>query len=129
LIYGIGVDLVEVARMERALCGRGAQRFISRVFSPEEISACRQTARPAECYAARFAAKEAVAKALGIGFSRGVAPGMILVRRGERTGPRIELVGKALELASSLLLTSIHVSLTHTSTAACAFVVAEREGG
>ncbi len=123
------MDLVETARIERVLRSRGAERFISRVFSPEEISVCRQAARPAECFAARFAAKEAVAKALGTGFSRGISPGGILVRGGERTRPRIELAGKALELAGSLLLTSIHVSLTHTSTAACAFAVAETQGG
>ena len=127
MIYGIGVDLVDIARMERVLRSREVERFITRVFSPEEISTCREAARPAECFAARFAAKEAVAKALGTGFSRGISPGMILVRGGERTRPRIELAGKAMKLADSLLLASIHVSLTHTPTAACAFVVAERE--
>ncbi len=113
------MDLVEIARVERVLRSRAAERFINRVFSPEEISTCRQAARPAECFAARFAAKEAVTKALGTGFSHGISPGMILVRGGERTRPRIELAGNALELSVSLRLTSVHVSLTHTMHGAC----------
>jgi len=122
------VDLVNVVRMERVLTSRSADRFFSRVFSAEEVSSCRQSPRPAECFAARFAAKEAVVKALGTGFSRGISPGMILVRGGERTRPHIQLRGKAREIAASLHLTSIHVSLTHTPTDACAFVVAECDG-
>ena len=119
------MDLVNVLRMERILRSRSADRFISRVFSAEEVSACQHSARPAECFAARFAAKEAVVKALGTGFSRGLSPGMILVRGGERTRPYIELRCSALEVAASLRVTAIHASLTHTLTDACAFVVAE----
>lgn len=125
----MGVDLVDIPRMERTLTGRWSRTFVSRVFSEEEIGACRRSSRPAEAFAARFAAKEALAKALGTGFSRGITPGKILVRGGERSQPSIELTGAALEVATSMNVTSIHVSLTHTGSAACAMVVVEGGGG
>jgi holo-[acyl-carrier protein] synthase len=125
VIIGVGVDLVDVPRMERTLSGRWAKRFISRVFSEEEIGACRRSSRPPQAFAARFAAKEALAKALGTGFSRGIGPGTILVRGGERRQPSIELIGAALAVATSMNVASIHVSLTHTDSGACAVVVVE----
>jgi holo-[acyl-carrier protein] synthase len=127
VILGIGVDLVDVPRMERALTSPWADRFITRVFSPEEIAICEHAPKPAESFAARFAAKEALAKALGTGFSRGVAPVMIVVQGGERTRPSLELRGKALEVARSLRVARIHVSLTHIPRIACAQVVLETE--
>jgi holo-[acyl-carrier protein] synthase len=128
MILGIGVDLVDVPRMERALTSSWAGRFITRVFAPEEIAACERAPRPGESFAARFAAKEALTKALGTGFSRGVAPRMIVVRGGERTRPSIELRCKALELARSMKVTAIHVSLSHIQQIACAYVVVETNG-
>ena len=89
MILGVGVDLVDVRRMERALNCRWGKRFVAKVFSEEEIAACRNAPQPAQGYAARFAAKEALAKALGTGFSRGVSPSRIVVRGGERRQPSI----------------------------------------
>jgi holo-[acyl-carrier protein] synthase len=125
VILGVGVDLVPVARMERILRSRWAHRFISRVFSPEEIKACREAAVPAQSYAARFAAKEALAKALGTGFTRGVSPATVSVRGGERNRPEIVLVKEALKAAENMNISEIHVSLSHTAETACAFVVVE----
>lgn len=125
MILGVGVDLVEVRRMERALNRPWGKRFVSKVFSAEEIAACDSSAQPAQGYAARFAAKEALAKALGTGFSRGVAPGRIVVAGGERRQPSISLLGRAQKLAESMQVTAIHVSLSHTPQTACAFVVVE----
>ena len=85
VILGVGVDLVDVHRMERALNCRWGKRFVAKVFSAEEIAACKDSPQPAQGYAARFAAKEALAKALGTGFSRGVSPSRIVVRRGRKT--------------------------------------------
>jgi holo-[acyl-carrier protein] synthase len=79
-------------------------------------------------YAARFAAKEALAKALGTGFSRGVTPGGIVISGGERERPRITLKDKALDLARSMNASTIHVSLSHTDESACAVVVVELGG-
>lgn len=127
MIVGVGVDLVEVSRLERTLGRRWATTFVSRVFSEEEIAACRKSARPAEAFAARFAAKEALAKALGTGFSKGISPATILVKGTERNRPSLQLVGAALEVARSLNVASIHLSLTHTTQSACAMVVLERD--
>lgn len=127
MILGVGVDLVEVPRMQRILDRPWARRFIERVFRPEEIAVCKGAARPAEAYAARFAAKEAVVKALGTGFSKGITPAAIVVCGGERTRPTIRLQAKALALAESENISDIHVSLTHTGGAACAVVVIEKK--
>lgn len=127
MILGVGVDLVDVGRMEWTLKQRWAKTFVARVFSKEEIAVCRGMARPAQCLAARFAAKEALAKALGTGFSRGMTPGKIRVNGSERTQPSIELVGAAREMAQSLDAGTIHVSLSHTDQTACAFVVVEKK--
>jgi holo-[acyl-carrier protein] synthase len=71
MIIGSGVDVVEIARIERVLGERG-DRFERRVFTPSEIESCRRAGRPASHYAVRFAAKEAVMKAVGTGWARGV---------------------------------------------------------
>lgn len=125
MILGVGVDLVEVPRMQRILDRPWARRFIERVFRPEEITVCEKAARPVEAYAARFAAKEAAVKAFGTGFSRGITPAAIVVGGGERTQPTIHLLAQALVLADSMNVSAIHVSLTHTAGSACAIVVIE----
>ncbi len=94
MILGIGVDLVEIPRMQRILDRPWARRFIERVFRPEEITVCEKAARPVEAYAARFAAKEAAVKAFGTGFSRGITPAAIVVGGGEGTQPTIHLLSK-----------------------------------
>jgi holo-[acyl-carrier protein] synthase len=125
VILGVGVDLVDVERMRRVLTRRWAHRFVRRVFTPEEIHACDNSPQLAQCYSARFAAKEAVAKAFGTGFSAGITPAMISVRGGERTRPEINLTDAALQFAQSRNVSAIHVSLTHVGPTACAFVVVE----
>jgi holo-[acyl-carrier protein] synthase len=112
--------------MERLLSRRSADKFISRVFCAEEIATSQRAPHPAEAYAARFAAKEAVVKAFGTGFSRGISPGQIHMVGGERSKPRIKLVGAAKQKAHALHVVAIHVSVTHTAASACAMVVLER---
>jgi holo-[acyl-carrier protein] synthase len=126
VIIGVGVDLVDVGRMERTLRSRWKNRFLQRVFSKEEIAVCEAKACPAQGYAARFAAKEALAKALGTGFSRGVSPAGVIVEGGERERPAIRLKGRALDVAQAMKLTAIHLSMSHTDGPACAFVVVEK---
>jgi holo-[acyl-carrier protein] synthase len=126
VILGVGVDIVEISRMGRLLQSPWAELFVNRVFSQEEIRACRESAHPAEGFSARFAAKEAVTKALGTGFKKGVSPDQIIVKGGEHSQPSIILEGYALELAESMHVGKIHVSLTHSRNAACAFVVIEK---
>lgn len=85
-LAGIGVDMVEIARMEKVLGRR--PNFAKRVFTDEERAYCDRMARPAKHYAARFAAREAVLKALGTGFSGGIGFSDVSVTRGEGDGPR-----------------------------------------
>lgn len=119
-----GVDLIEIARVERVL-ERHGERFLERVFTPAEISYSRR--RPAEL-AARFAAKEAVSKALGVGM-RMMARDGIRWHEAEIVGdhrgkPLVRLHGRAAERAEELGLSEWSVSLSHTDEHAIAFVVA-----
>ena len=120
-----GVDLIEIERIERALTRHG-DRFLARVFTPLEILYCR--GRVAEL-AARFAAKEAVSKALGVGMRILARDGIhwqdVEVTANERGKPLIRLHGRAAQRAEELGLTEWAISLTHTKEHAMAFVVAQ----
>lgn len=110
-ILGIGVDLVEVERIERAVARHEA--FVPRLFSPREMERCRDCSRPALRYAACFAAKEAAAKALGTGI-RGFSWREVELVAEESGRPRLELSGKAKDLAASLGVSEFLISVSHT---------------
>ena len=120
-----GVDLVEIARVQRAVSSNG-DRFLRRVFTQNEILYCR--GRVSEL-AARFAAKEAVSKALGVGLRALARDGIhwkdVEVTGDSRGKPIVRLSGRAAERAAELGLTEWSVSLTHTREHAMAFVVAQ----
>ncbi len=122
---GLGVDIVEIARM-RAILER-TPSFRMRVFSEDERAYCDKTAQPAIHYATRFAAKEAVLKALGTGFSQGIGVRDIEVRRNAKGKPSVHLSGRAKEIADDLGVREIPVSLsyTHTDAVACAMAITE----
>jgi len=119
-ILGLGVDLCEIARMERALGRHPTMRV--RVFTPEEIAYCDSKARPAESYAGRFAAREAAIKALG-GY-RGKRWQDISVTRAPSGAPAIRLEGNAKARADSLGISRVLITFTHEKTNAVAFAVA-----
>lgn len=119
-ILGLGVDICEIARMERALERHGTMR--ERVFTPEERAYCESKARPAESYAGRFAAREAVIKALG-GY-RGKRWHDISVARSPSGAPSIRLEGNAKLRADALGISSVLITFTHEKTSAVAFAVA-----
>ena len=119
-IVGWGVDICEIARMERALGRHPTMR--PRVFTPEEIAYCDGKARPAESYAGRFAAREAVIKALG-GY-RGKRWQDISVTRHPSGAPIIALTGNAKRRADALGITRVLITFTHEKTSAVAFAVA-----
>jgi holo-[acyl-carrier protein] synthase len=125
MIHSNGVDLVEVARVERALATHG-ERFLARVYTPGERVYCLAKARPGPSLAARFAAKEAVMKCLGTGWSDGVGFSQIEVVRGPKGAPSLVLHGRAAEHAQALGIRRWHLSLTHTEHGALAFAIAER---
>jgi holo-[acyl-carrier protein] synthase len=124
LIVGVGTDLVEVVRIEASL-QRFGDAFLRRVFTPGEIAFCTARKNAAESLAARFAAKEAGAKALGTGISRGVGWKDLEVHRLPGQAPRLLLHGRAAELALQLGIGRTSLSLTHTRSLAQAFVIAE----
>ncbi len=117
--YAVGIDIVELERVAAAL-ERHGQRFIDRVFTPIEAAICR--GRPRE-FAARFAAKEAVMKALGTG-ARGVAWREIEVLLNRRGKPLVYLHGRAQERAKEIDLDGLDLSMSHSRQYAIAFVVA-----
>lgn len=124
MIVSVGVDAVEIDRIQ-ALLERSGERFERRVFTPAESDYCLSRQRPAESFAARFAAKEAVMKCLGTGWTEGTAFHEIEVMRSAAGEPSIALAGPTAARAALLAIRRWHVSLTHTATTATAFVVAE----
>jgi holo-[acyl-carrier protein] synthase len=119
-IVGLGVDICEIDRMERALARHPRMR--ERVFTPEERDYCDSRARPAESYAGRFAAREAVIKALG-GY-RGKRWQDISVTRAPSGAPAIRLDGNAKVRADALAVDRVLVTFTHERTHAVAFAIA-----
>jgi holo-[acyl-carrier protein] synthase len=122
-IVGLGVDICEIARMERALARHPTMR--QRVFTPEEIAYCDTKARPAESFAGRFAAREATIKALG-GY-RGKRWQDISVGRHPSGAPSIALDGNAKRRADAQGIDRILITFTHEKTSAVAVAVAVRE--
>lgn len=122
---GLGLDVVEIARMERILARTPS--FAAKVFSEQERAYCDATAHPATHYATRFAAKEAVVKALGNGFSGGVGVRDIEVRRNSKGRPYVVLAGRARTIADSIGLREMPISLsfTHAEAVACAMAITE----
>jgi holo-[acyl-carrier protein] synthase len=126
-IVGIGIDLVSIERL-RAVLDRYGSRFVERVLTADERSYCERHQDPAPQVAARFAAKEAVLKALGIGLARGIRWQDVEVRRDGQGPPRIHLSGRAAEEAATLGVDRIHLSISHDHGTAVAMVILERSG-
>lgn len=124
MILGLGTDLIEIVRVQASL-ERFGERFMARVFTVEEIGYCLRKRQSAESFAARFAAKEAGAKALGTGISRGVSWKEIEVRRLPGQRPTLHWSGRAAELALAMGVVRTSLSLTHGRDAAIAMVLVE----
>lgn len=124
MVLGLGTDLTEITRVARSI-ERFGERFLNRVYTPGEIEYCQRKKASAESFAARFAAKEAGAKALGTGIARGVSWRELEVRRAPGSRPELHLSGRARELADALGVTRISLSLTHGRETAMAVVVME----
>lgn len=123
MIFGIGIDVVEVERIESSMAEFG-DRFASRVFTPAERAYCDSQKRPAIHYAARFAAKEAVAKALGTGIGTDLSWLDMEIRRRESGEPEVFLSGDGAMFAEENNLGQIKISLTHAQHYAAANAVA-----
>jgi holo-[acyl-carrier protein] synthase len=126
MVVGIGIDVVEIARIRR-LMERWQDRFLQRVFTEAELAYALRRHDPAQHLAARFAAKEATLKALGTGLSMGVRWREMEVRRGRGQPPQLELSGRTAELGEARGVRRLHVSLSHDAGLAVAQVLAEGE--
>lgn len=124
MVLGIGTDLIEIPRIQHSI-DRHGDRFLKRVFTPREIAYCQQKKNAAESFAARFAAKEAGAKALGTGISRGVGWLELEVLREPGDRPILTLTGRALERARWLGVSTTSLSLSHSRDVALAVVIME----
>lgn len=122
-IIGIGIDIAEIDRIE-ALLARHGERFLQRVFTEEERAYCATLRQPAPCYAARFAAKEAVSKAFGTGIGERVAWLDLTIRRDAAGKPSVFLQNSAAVFARELGIVEILLSLSHAQHYAVAQAIA-----
>jgi holo-[acyl-carrier protein] synthase len=124
-ILGIGVDVVETARIQHSL-DRFGERFLHRVFTQGEIDYCKSMKFSARHFAARFAAKEAASKAFGTGIGKSMGWRDIDVHRKESGQPYVVLEGGAKQLAAERGVSAVWLSLSHTEHHAVATVVIEQ---
>ena len=122
MIIGIGTDIIEVARVKKAISQEALKK---KVFSEREIAYC-ESQKGEESFAARFAAKEAFFKALGTGWRDGMGITEVEILNDDLGKPSIHLSGKANEVFEQKGGTHIHVSLSHIKEKAIAFVIIER---
>jgi holo-[acyl-carrier protein] synthase len=127
LIKGVGIDLIRISRVARA-CRRRPERFLRRIFSPEEIKILQKKANPFPSMAARFAAKEAVAKALGCGIGE-VKWTELEILPGTKGKPMVFLRGRARSWAERYGIKGVEVSMAHDGPYAMAQAVAWGQQG
>lgn len=121
MIRGIGVDIIEIERV-RQLIEKHGQRFLDRCFTSEEQTYCLKYDDPSPSFAARYAAKEAVAKALGTGIGEFLSWTDIEVTRNQHGQPGVQLSQRAIKAFGDL---KVHLSLSHEKAFAIAQVVVE----
>jgi holo-[acyl-carrier protein] synthase len=124
MIIGLGMDIQEIARMEKALT-RGGKHFLFRTFSPGEIRYCQKSVKSGERFTARFCAKEAFFKALGTGWARGVEWTEVEVAHRAKGAPYLKLSGRAKTLARNAGAKHCWLTLTHSREYAAATVILE----
>jgi len=122
-ILGTGIDIVEIERID-ALLRRHGERFLARVFTEEERAYCAGHRTAARCYAARFAAKEAISKAFGTGIGAEVGWLDMIVERDERGKPLVRLRDAAKASAERMGIRQILISLSHSDHYAVAQAIA-----
>ena len=122
MLIGVGCDVIEIARVQKAI---EREAFVERVYAPSEIAYCRSRGKQAAAsFAARFAAKEAVLKALGTGL-RGGELQEIVITNDALGKPSVQLYGYHAQLASKLGVKNIALSMSHSRAMALAYVVME----
>lgn len=124
MIYGIGTDIVRVARMQRNL-RRYGEKFAARILTESELADFRRTMKPAHFLARRFAAKEAAAKAMGTGFRNGLFLRHIEVTHDALGKPLLVFAGRAATFLRERMVHTAHLSVTDEEDHAVAFVTLE----
>jgi holo-[acyl-carrier protein] synthase len=124
MIFGVGIDLVNIPRMETVL-QRWGDRFVKRVFTKQEAEICYQRAHPASSFALRFAAKEAFSKALGLGMREGIWWRDIEVFHLTGGRPTLKLWGKSSEICREKGIARLHLSLSDEGSYGVAVVILE----
>lgn len=119
MLEGLGIDMVEVGRIRKAL-NRWGERFLCRVFTSEERDYCKRKAHPEESFAARFAAKEAVLKAIGTGLLAGISWTDVEVVNDKSGKPEVKLGKKITQRIGNK---KILLSISHTKEFAIAFAI------
>ncbi len=122
-VLGIGTDIIECLRIAKMI-ERHGELFLTRVYTPHEIEYCTARKAATQHYAGRFAAKEAVLKALGTGWTRGIQWRDIEVRNEMGGKPTIVLSGAAAELCEKNGITEMLISISHCRTHATAYALA-----
>lgn len=124
MIFGVGIDLVSIQRLEEVL-QRWGDRFVKRVYTEQEADFCFKRAYPASPLALRFAAKEAFSKAIGLGMRKGVRWRDIEVFHYPGGRPGLRLQGRSSEICREKLITRSHLSLSDEGRYAVAVVILE----
>lgn len=125
MLYGIGIDIIEVKRIEKQV-GNEASAFIKKIFTSQEIDYCESKIKnKAQNYAVRFAAKEAFFKALGTGWRDGLSWQDVEITNDELGKPNILVTGKSQTIIQEKNIKHIHVSLSHIKEIAIAVVIME----
>jgi holo-[acyl-carrier protein] synthase len=122
-VFGIGIDVVEVARIAQAIERQG-ERFLEKLFTPAERAYCESQKNSALHFAARFAAKEAVSKALGTGIGGSAGWLELEITRQPSGAPTIQLHGNAAAFARQNSIIDLQISLTHARDYAAANAIA-----
>jgi holo-[acyl-carrier protein] synthase len=125
MIYGTGIDLVKIERMD-AVIKRWGNRFIERIFTPQEIEICTRRAFASSAFSMRFAAKEAFSKAIGFGMKNGISWRDIEVFHYPGGRPGLRLHGRSHELCAKEMITGFHVSLSDDGEYGVAVVILEK---
>jgi holo-[acyl-carrier protein] synthase len=125
-ILGVGIDIVECLRIAQMI-ERHGELFITRVYTDHEIEYCSARKAATQHYAGRWAAKEAVLKALGTGWRRGIAWRDIEIRNDRSGAPTVQLRGGAHDVMEQAGIRQLHVSISHCRSFAVAYVIANSE--
>ena len=124
MIFGLGTDMVEISRIQKAI--EKNPRFLQKVYTEKEIAYCQRKRNPWQSFAARFAAKEAVSKAMGTGLGK-IGLTDIEVENQSSGQPQIVLYGAAKDFAREKGLGRVHISLSHSEAYAIATAIIEEE--